>query len=125
MHCKAKWYKVVCTLSKDPQKQADACDENWGAANFCEYADWTEHVFDGDIMQIDQEWDDDFEDKYISIYTGEKRKRLLVRGLARNYEHNDCGIGNTYFEYVEIDGEVIFPLERLGEHIEEGENEIV
>lgn len=74
MHCKAKWYKVVCTLSKDPQKQAYACDENWNAANFCEYADWTEHVFDGDIMQIDQEWDDDFEDKYISIYTGEKRK---------------------------------------------------
>lgn len=123
MHCKAKWYKVVCLLSKDPQKQADACNDNWNAED-CEYADWTDHAFDGDIMQIDQEWDDDFEDKYISIYTGEKKKRLLVRGLARNYTRY-CGAGDTYFEYVEIDGEVIFPLERLGEHIEEGENEIV
>ena len=121
MHCKAKWYKVVCTLSKDPQKQADACGDNWFD---CKYADWTEHYFDGDIMQVDQEWDDDFEEKYISIYTGEKKKRLLVRGLARNYAIY-CGAGDTYFEYVEIDGAVVFPLERLGEHIEERENEII
>lgn len=111
MRCKAKWVEIVCDsrgLLSDRVK-----DELCQFPEECPKVEYFSHGFEGEITTFDETPVHGCFTKWVSLYTGEKRKRLLVRGTMKDVHYGyGCGIGYTYFEYLEIDGDILVPLEK-------------